>query len=319
MNDFSQADFGKLATEVQTATLYGVAIKDLVTFAATFNEQVVRPLNDAGKHAPPPFEAIRASYGDDGAALMLAIQLTIGEELQIELANALALAPGSLERAGRLGLSSGAARSIAEGVFRDGASLEDVLHLMRIVRVARAVCLVKKGVESIGTGFLVARNLILTAAHVLLDHGLMDKHGPLAGIEDLHFVFHNELESLSGTWPYRVRPAKHWRVAWSPACISDPDGHELSLRSAECLDYALIRIADAMPEHIFHWRSFVSSGSDTYPCCHLACDRADGRDWSALRDTRRENGGAVENNLSICKVSRCIALQVVESRCRLSE
>ncbi|MDR5753014.1 MULTISPECIES: serine protease [unclassified Caballeronia] len=250
MNDASQTDFAKLAPVLQTATIYSVAIKDLSTFAGTFDEHVVRRLKDAGKNAPPPFEAIRASYGDDGAALMLAIQLTIQEQLQIELANALALAPGSLEPSRRLGLSSGAARSIAEGVLSEGASLEDVLHLVRIVRVARAVCLVKKGVESIGTGFLAARNLILTAAHVLLDHRLMDKNGPLDGFADLHFVFHNELESVSGTWPYQVRPAKHWRVSWSPACISDPNGHNLSPRSAERLDYVLIRIADAVPEHI---------------------------------------------------------------------
>lgn len=122
-------------------------------------------------------------------------------------------------------------RYIAQSPFSDLR-----LWLVRMAEISGRVCLVMAGAGT-GTGFLVGRDLILTAGHVVDHIKETDTKGCL-------FDFARD---ANGTSPGRtVKFAEAWRIAFAPPDPTDERGIEHP--SAENLDFALIKLAEVVAD-----------------------------------------------------------------------
>jgi hypothetical protein len=131
-------------------------------------------------------------------------------------------------------------RAALELLTTAGDPFFDTTRLARwLIDVERQVCVVRCGPRGVGTGFLVAADLVLTCHHVMLDYlkgevgasdvrVLFDYRRPADGSEPLYDA---------GRW-YGINPA--WDVPQSPSSEADltlegdPDPAEL--------DFALLRL-----------------------------------------------------------------------------
>lgn len=238
--------FDKLNRGAKIEALLEVAAADVSAFSVLFDRHC--------HHANPDifdFASYLEAFGDPQAACKSALMAAASHRLLDTLANAMALSPllGTPERVQTLG--GAAVRAAAEAIVNAGTGLGELSDLAQIITVGKAVCLIQDGRVSLGTGFLVSPDLVLTASHVLMQAGVRhDGSADPEFVARLRFVFCNQLGTTEGKWPLIAQPAQNWKVAWSPPCIMEPNGHLLGADIALSLDYALIRLDTAVPPHI---------------------------------------------------------------------
>lgn len=238
--------FDRLKRGAKIDALFEVASADVSAFAVLFDRHC--------HHANPDifdFASYLETFGDPQAACKAALMAAASHRLLDTLANVMALSPllGTPERVQTLG--GAAVRAAAEAIVNTGTGLGELSDLAQIITVGKAVCLIQEDHVSLGTGFLVGPDLVLTASHVLMQAGAgRDGSTDEQFVTRLRFVFCNQLGATEGKWPLVAQPAPNWKVAWSPPCITEPNGHLLGVDIALALDYALIRLDAAVPPHI---------------------------------------------------------------------
>jgi len=244
MNMDARIAYDTLDDRAQLERFVTVACRYVEFFGRCFDESVRPSLSE--NHA---FDTLSVIFPDKEQLVRRAIQLATDAGLFSALKAELTTRPGEglQERIDALGGTH--LLSLGHRVLNADRGLSDVSNLPRLLQSIKAVCLILFDSKPLGTGFLVGRDLVLTAAHVLEGCGVSPEG--VAGDEfflKTEFLFLNDLDQSGGAWPVAAQPARAWRVAWSPSCINSADGATIHEGMAQQLDFALVRMSKSLPE-----------------------------------------------------------------------
>ncbi|MGY2141537.1 trypsin-like serine peptidase [Pseudomonas azotoformans] len=276
MNREVDTSYDALDDQAKLERFVNVACCYIELFGQCFDETVRPSLNE--NHA---FDSLSVIFSDKASLVRHAIQLATDAGKLPNLKSELTTRPGK-DLAVRIdALGSADLRSLGHRVLHPERGFTDVVNLPRLCQSVKAVCLIMFGGTPQGTGFLVGRNLVLTAAHVL--EGCDVSAEGDAGDEFLQkteFHFLNSLEEAGSAHSVIAQPARAWRVAWSPSCINSTDGATVHERMAQQLDFALVRMNTSLPEIIplIDLRTVTDISDRTIKGLHVLVGHAGGRD-----------------------------------------
>lgn len=238
--------YDSLDEDAQLERFVNVACDHIDFFGLCFDD-IVRPWLSE-KHG---FDTLSVICQTQEQLVRQAIEVAMGVGRFSVLKAELTTRPGPKLQERIDALGSANLISLGHRVIDPGRGLTDVFNLPRLLQSIKAVCLVSYESKAQGTGFLVARDLVLTAAHVLEGCGV----SPSGDADDdfllkTEFLFLNDLDQSGGVWPVSAQPARAWRVAWSPSCINSATGAQIHDGMAEQLDFALVRMSKSLPEYV---------------------------------------------------------------------
>jgi hypothetical protein len=230
----------------------------LDAFVSTYDRQL------RGDARELPFKVLMAAAegGSDAEKIHQALVAAIEVAIECEFLPALAL--GVLETRRALGLDEAVTRALIalvgerprlalQRIQDEARGIGRTPDLFRILDGIRSIALIKANGRPVGTGFLVAPDLLLTAAHVMIECGARPTDQNLGGAEAfdddeiarrvvIEFWPQHEDAPLAPTRAVRLRST--WRAAWR-----DPDGRGDGFsgdaaRLGSRLDFALLRLAE---------------------------------------------------------------------------
>ena len=247
--------------DVNPETGFDAAVAGLLADAPNV-EEFKRLYNEcANSSQAPQFGSILADKNDDqAAASRAAAKFAFIHGFGLPLWIKCLLAVGStnkahLERAVDLANRASASSGVMQGITDASISLGNALIFFPLAKITQAIGVVyHEGFDKPvrGTGFLVAPDLFLTAAHVVasaLRNGALDPNEA----PNLLFKFPNNATGLGGTWPRQARLAPGGLVDISPPFGNPPELLPDDNAAANtCLDFALLKLDRPLGDEIGH-------------------------------------------------------------------